>query len=116
MTQDTQRREMPNPQPLYPWIMLVGLLDVFLTARILDLGGIEVNAIANHVLERAGVPGLLVLKLTSFLIVVAICEFIASRGDRRAVQLAEAGIVLNALPVGIGAGQLAMAFAPLLFL
>lgn len=115
MTQDTQSRESLDPQPLYPWIMLVGLMDVFLTARILDLGGTEVNAIANHVLEHAGVPGLLVLKLTSFLIVVAICEFIAARHDRRAVLLAQAGIVLNALPVSVGAAQLALAFAPLLF-
>ncbi len=106
----------PNPQPLYPWILLVGLLDVFLTARILDMGGFEVNAIADRVLQAGGVPGLLVLKLASFLVVVAICEYIASRGDRRAVRLAEAGIALNALPVGVGAAQLALALTPLLML
>lgn len=96
-----------NPSRLYPWLLLLALLDVFFTSHILNFGGIEVNAIADRILQRSGVLGLLVFKISSIVLVVLICEYIARRGDRRATRLAEWGIALNAIPVAVGGAQLA---------
>ncbi len=103
-----------NPATLYPYVLLFALMDVYLTSRILAIGGVEVNGFANHILGLAGVLGLLTLKLTSVLIVFFACDYIASRGDRRAVRLAQAGIALNVFPAVIGATQLAIVFAQFL--
>ncbi len=103
-----------NPATLYPYVLLFALMDVYLTSRILAIGGVEVNGFANHILALAGVLGLLTLKLTSVLIVFLACDYIASRGDRRAIRLAQTGIALNVFPAAIGAAQLAIVFAQFL--
>ncbi len=97
----------PSPNVLYPYLLLIALADVYFTARILDLGGSEINAFANQILQHAGVLGLLTLKLTSVLIVFLTCDYIARRGDRRALRLAQIGIAINIFPVVVGGSQLA---------
>ena len=98
-----------SPASVYPWLVLVTLLDVFLTSRILAMGGSELNALADHVLTHAGVPGMLAFKLLAIGVVMAICEFIARRDDPRGRRLAEWGVALNVIPVALGGAQIVAA-------
>ncbi len=104
-------KKYASPATLYPYVLLFALMDVFLTSRILALGGTEVNGVANGILQVTGVPGLLTYKLICVLIVFLICDYIASQGDRRAIRVAQAGIVLNVFPALVGATQLGLYFA-----
>lgn len=89
-------------QRLYVAIAIVALTDVVLTTRILQLGGVELNHIANAVLQQMGVVGLAMLKLLSVLVVILCCQLIARRDDRKAARLAEWGVALNFFPVAVG--------------
>lgn len=92
---------------LYFWYILLATLDLVTTVVILNLGGREVNAIANMVLQAAGPAGLLVLKYASVMLVVCICEYVALRKPGLGRKVVIAAIALSALPVAVGWAQLA---------
>lgn len=93
---------------LYFWYILLATLDLVTTVIILNLGGREVNGIANAVLQAAGPAGLLVMKYASVMLVVCICEFVAERRPSAGRFVAFAAIALSALPVAVGWAQLAV--------
>lgn len=78
-----------------------------MTYCVLQLGGAEVNPLALAWLQLFGHWGLIVLKYTSLLIVVAICEMIARRQTSTGQRLAEWAVVIAALPVVLGLVQIA---------
>lgn len=90
----------------YAMFLLVAALDVICTAIILALGGREINALANMILQWWGVHGLLILKVAICVMVLVTCEFIGRRQPAAAIRLAIAGIVLNTFPVVVGTSQL----------
>jgi hypothetical protein len=92
---------------LYFWYILLATLDLVTTVIILNLGGREVNSIANAALQAAGPTGLLLLKYASVALVVCICEFIATRKPGLGRMVAIAAIALSAFPVAVGWAQLA---------
>lgn len=91
---------------LYFWYILLATLDLVTTVIILNLGGREANAVANLVLQSAGTIGLLLLKYGSVMLVVCICEFIATRKPGLGRLVVIAAIVLSAFPVAVGWAQL----------
>ncbi|MBY0307597.1 MAG: DUF5658 family protein [Phycisphaerales bacterium] len=92
---------------LYFWYILLATLDLLTTVVILNMGGREVNTVANAVLQAAGPTGLLLLKYASVALVVCICEFIAARKPGLGRIVAVAAIALSAFPVAVGWAQLA---------
>lgn len=94
-------------QNLYHWYVLLAVLDILVTATVLNLGGAEVNPIARNLLEAFGIAGLVMLKAASVVLVIGICEFIARRTPARARTLAFAAVALSAFPVVVGLTQVA---------
>lgn len=84
---------------IYPWYILGASLDLVVTWFILFRGGIELNAIADWVIKRGGLPGLLLYKFATVVIVVVICEAIGSMKDRLGRGLAWFAVVVSFFPV-----------------
>lgn len=91
----------------YCWFLLLASLDVMVTGVVLLVyGGFEANAIAAAAIERFGVSGLLLVKLPSVLVVLAMCELIGRRREGVGRALAVSAAALTALPVLLGAAQI----------
>jgi hypothetical protein len=93
----------------YVWYLLAASLDIMLTFAIIEhFGGSEVNAVADALLQRFGLWGLILLKYATVVIVIAICELIGAKYDTLGKRLAQLAIAVSALPVGIGLIQLSL--------
>ena len=92
---------------LYPWYAAMAMLDVLITGVTLEVGGYEANGLAARILELAGILGLLVFKLASVVLVIAICEVVGRRKEPTARRLAEWAVAITAIPVAVGLVQLA---------
>lgn len=94
----------------YSWLVLAASLDVIMTYLMLNVGAIEVNAVANHALRVAGLWGLIALKFSVIAGVLWVCEFIGRRRLSTARSLVTAGVALNFLPVVFSLLQLVLFF------
>ena len=90
----------------YTWFVFFAALDVMFTTMVLYLGGIEVNGVANLLIESHGVRGMVILKFSAVVLVVAICQWIGLRDRRLGRRVALAGVALNVLPVVVASVQL----------
>lgn len=91
----------------YVWFVLVSALDLMLTCVILNLGGVEMNTIANAVLMYGGLPTLVMFKFALVTLVIVFCEWITRRNPRAGFKLAEWAVAITAIPVAISLIQLA---------
>lgn len=92
------RQALLYPGP-YLWYVLLATLDVLLTRLILHLGGQEMNWIADWILRRFDLPGVVAFKFALLVVVVLACE-LAGRRDRQAgLKLARWAVVITAFPV-----------------
>lgn len=111
----------PRGSVLYPnhyaWYVLAATLDIIVTHQILEqFNGTEVNRLADALITRFGVLGMIGLKYSSIVLVVLICEYIGRRHERLGRRVALAAIIISALPVGLGLLQIwawSMAGAPM---
>ena len=92
---------------IYPWYLLVAAMDIMLTWLILLLGGTELNAVAVLALDKGGLNGLIVLKFTTVLMVIAICEYIAWKNLATARRLGTAAVAISTFPVIVAILELA---------
>jgi len=83
----------------YVWFLLFSSMDVMLTWAILTMGGTEVNPLAALVIDHWGLPGAIAFKFSLMLAVVLACETIGRKVDRVARNLAQAAVVISAMPV-----------------
>lgn len=100
------RRRWPLPrtpemhfQNTYVWIVFVSSLDIMLTWRILDRGGIEVNPIAAAVIDFWGMHGAIAFKFAVMLGVIVMCEVLARLKWSAGRFLATSAVVISASPV-----------------
>jgi hypothetical protein len=91
---------------LYTWYVFVSALDILFTWRILRADGVEVNVLANWVIDRHDIVGLTVFKFLTVVVVILICEVIGRRQYETGAKLARWAVVLSTFPVVIGAAQL----------
>ena len=98
------------PALLYPkaykWFVLFSAADIVLTWFILQLGGTEVNVIADTVIATGGLRAILIYKFSLVVMVVLICEVIGRRRPRTGRRLALAAVAVAALPVVLSIAQL----------
>ena len=87
----------------YTWFILFSALDIMLTHTILGrfgaFGGRELNSIADWVIKEFGLWGAIGLKFASVILVVLICEYVATKNLRTGRRLATAIVVLSVFPV-----------------
>jgi hypothetical protein len=99
---------------LYRWLLALAALDVLVTSLVLALGGTEANALAAAVIDRAGVPGMVALKVFSIGAVIGVCEYVGRRRPSAGHRLAQAALAANTAAVTVGClflGEYAVAVA-----
>lgn len=84
---------------IYPWYLLGATLDLVGTWFILFRGGIELNPIADWVIKQGGLPGLLLYKFATVVVVVLICESVGAMRERLGRGLAWFAVVVSFYPV-----------------
>lgn len=95
---------------LYAWFILASALDILLTHSIVQqLGGAEVNTIADWFIRTFDWWGAIVLKFATVLFVVGVCEVAGQKDRKRGHALAVAAVVLGFFPVAVGLTQVARA-------
>ena len=103
----------PNPrvralryQNHYVWFVFVSAMDVMLTWVILFFGGREANHVADFVIARFGLPGLVLFKFAIVVLVVLLCEAVGRRRPGAGKSLAEWAIAITCIPVAAALYQL----------
>ncbi|MEX0654425.1 MAG: DUF5658 family protein [Phycisphaeraceae bacterium] len=94
----------------YVWLVLVSGLDAMLTWLILELGGREVNPIAETLLSLGGFPAMVAFKFAMITLFVLICEHIGRRRRDTGRQLAWVAVGIGVLPVAVALSQLVVAY------
>jgi hypothetical protein len=99
----------------YFWLAFLSVLDLTLTYFIVwhfaHMGGREVNTVALAVIERFGLPGMVVFKFACVGLAAVICDFIAHHRLPTARRLGAAMMTIASVPVLAAASQLAMVAA-----
>ena len=122
-TDDERHRNVVAPDPTepswlrrsarypdwYAWYVLLAALDVMLTWMVLHFGGREVNVLADWVIRRWQLPGMVVYKFATVVLVVVICEVVGRRRERLGRRLAEWAVAITAVPVVLALAQLFLA-------
>ena len=90
----------------YVWFVFISALDVMLTWVILHFGGWEVNHVADFVIRRFGLPGLVTFKFAIVVFVILLCEAVGRRRHGAGNTLAEWSIAITSIPVVIALYQL----------
>ncbi len=86
-------------QNAYLWFIFVSSLDIILTWVILRKGGVEVNPIAELVIDSWGLPGAIGFKFALMLFVIISCEIVGRTRDALARKLILVGILISSFPV-----------------
>ncbi|MFI4861536.1 MAG: DUF5658 family protein [Phycisphaerales bacterium JB063] len=97
-------RGLFGPRPMlfpnaYTWLLLFSALDIMLTWVILTKGGREVNAIAEWVIRRFSLEGMIVYKFVLVLVFVLICELVGRLRHRSGRTLSAVGVAIASVPV-----------------
>lgn len=86
-------------QNTYVWLVFVSALDIMMTWVVLHLGGREVNGLADAVIRRFDLPGLVLFKFAFIILVIGICEIVGRRNDVLGRRLAEGSVAITCVPV-----------------
>jgi hypothetical protein len=86
-------------QNAYVWFVFVSALDIMLTWVILQSGGSEINPIADAVIQRFGLRGMVAFKFALVIFVIIMCEWMGRRSDRHGRKIAEWAVAVTSIPV-----------------
>jgi len=91
---------------VYVWYVLFSALDIMMTWIILHLDGVELNVLADWVIELGGLPAMVFYKFVLVMLVVAICEVVGRRRERLGRRLAKWSVAITVIPVAVAFAQL----------
>jgi hypothetical protein len=86
-------------QNAYVWLVFVSSLDIMLTWKILDRGGLEVNPVAKLVIDTWGMHGAIAFKFALMLWVIIACEILGRLKPSAGRFLASVAVIISASPV-----------------
>ena len=92
---------LPN---YYTWLVFVSAMDIMMTWTILHLGGSEANPVADAVILRWGLGGMIAFKFAIVVFFVVMCEWVARKRRETGRVLASCGIMISAFPSVYAAG------------
>lgn len=104
----------------YVWFVFLAALDVILTYLILhpvlfprgvdltESRGEEANALADWVIQRWDVPGMVAFKFVLVVLVVLLCEVIGRRKDQTGRRIAEWAVAITSIPVLVALIQMSL--------
>ena len=83
----------------YVWFIFVSALDLMMTWVVLYFGGREVNALADFILQRWQLAGMVVYKFALVVFVICICEIVGHFRSKLGRRLAWFGVLITLVPV-----------------
>ena len=83
----------------YVWFIFVSAMDLMMTWVVLYFGGREVNVLADYILDRWALPGMVVYKFALVVFVIFICEVVGHHRDRLGRRLSIFAVVITLVPV-----------------
>ncbi len=83
----------------YVWFVFVSALDLMMTWVVLYFGGREVNVLADYILDRWALPGMVIYKFALVILVIFICEVIGHRRHRLGRRLSIFAVLITLVPV-----------------
>jgi len=86
-------------QNAYVWFVFISSLDIMLTWKILNRGGMEVNPLAAVVIDAWGMYGAIAFKFALMMWVIVACELLARLRQSAGRMLVTAAVVISAMPV-----------------
>lgn len=90
----------------YGFYIGLGCVDVILTWSLLGAGGAELNALADWAFSQAGITGGAMLKFTTVMVFLLICELVSRHRPKVGLVLARLAVAAAVLPVVVGMGVL----------
>ena len=84
---------------LYVWFIFVSALDLMLTWVVLYFGGREVNLLADFILQRWALTGMVIYKFMLVVLVIFICEVVGYYRAKAGRNLARFAVAITLLPV-----------------
>ena len=84
---------------LYVWFIFVSALDLMLTWVVLYFGGREVNLLADFILDRWALTGMVIYKFVLVVVVIFICEIVGHYRIKLGRNLARFAVAITFLPV-----------------
>jgi hypothetical protein len=100
-------RQSATHQDLCVWFVFLSPLDVMLTWIVLHWGGSEVNTLANWIIDRWDILGLVAFKFGVVALVICMIHVVARLSTSAARHLAEWAVALATVPVVLSLVQLA---------
>ena len=95
--------------PLFPtayvWLIFLSAMDCLMTWMVLYFGGEELNHIANTILERFDMAGMVAYKFILITFVIFCCELVGRRRPRTGLRLVTAAVALSTVPVTFAFAQ-----------
>lgn len=83
----------------YVWFIFVSAMDLMMTWVVLYFGGREVNVLADYILDRWALPGMVVYKFALVVFVIFICEIVGQYRPRLGRRLSIFAVVITLVPV-----------------
>ena len=103
MEQESQPPQAVSQGMLYPtqytWFIFVSAMDIMMTWIVLYSGGREVNRVAEVILHRFDLAGLVIFKFAMVILIILICEAVGRRRPAAGRKLATAAIAVTCFPV-----------------
>lgn len=93
----------------YTWLVFLSALDVMMTWIVLHAGGREVNPIAQFVIERGDIWGVVLFKFAIAVLAILACEQVGRRAPDWGLNLSRAAVAISAFPVAVACVQLLLA-------
>lgn len=90
----------------YAWFILASALDVMLTWVVLFAGGRELNRLADTIIGRFDLAGIVAFKFTLVLLIIAICELVARTRHQLGRSLAVCAVLVTASAPAVATLQL----------
>ena len=91
---------------LYAWFVFLSSLDIMLTWVVLQAGGREENPLADDVISRHGLTGMIIFKFCLMLGIIVMCEVVGRRRDAAGRRLAKVCVAVTAIPIVAAFAQL----------
>ena len=83
----------------YVWFIFVSALDLMLTWVVLYFGGREVNLLADFILQRWALTGMVIYKFMLVILIIFICEVVGYYRAKAGRNLARFAVAITLLPV-----------------
>ncbi len=84
---------------VYLWLLLLSAMDVLLTWTLFHQGAYEANPIAEYVIDRWQLNGMILYKFALITLFILICEVVGALRDATGRLLSRISILIAAVPV-----------------